>query len=260
MLRSQPLDVFPLWLLYILTALALLAAMEIGYRLAKARRKQKPGETDAGAGAMSAASLALLAFLLAFLVSLGTGFAAERRRLVVTEANAIGTTNLRADYLDEPHRTQSRDLLREYTDVRLAALDPEQRAAAVARSEEIHDELWAIVKAIAVESPLPTIALYIESVNEVIDLHAERVAFGVDIRLPPFLLLGAYVVALFTTFLVGVQSGYGEEHSYLAQFVMVLILSVVLLLIVDLDRAHEGLIRVPQFAMMDLQRQLNAGQ
>ena len=260
MLRSQPLDVFPLWLLYILTALALLAAMEIGYRLAKARRKQKPGETDAGAGAMSAASLALLAFLLAFLVSLGTGFAAERRRLVVDEANAIGTANLRADYLDEPHRTESRDLLREYTDIRLAAVDLNQRPAAVARSEEIHDELWAIVKVIAVESPLPTIALYIESVNEVIDRHAERVHFGVDIRIPPFLLLGAYVVALFTTFLVGLQSGYGEERAYLAQFVMILILSVVLLLIVDLDRAQEGLIRVPQLPLLDLQRQLNAGQ
>ena len=141
MLTSQPLDVVPLWLLYILTVLALLGTMEIGHRLARARRRKSPGETDAGAGAMAAATLALLAFLLAFLVSLGTGFAAERRRLVVAEANAIGTANLRADYLDEPYRTQSRDLLREYTDMRLAAVDLTQRAAAVARSEEIHDEL-----------------------------------------------------------------------------------------------------------------------
>jgi hypothetical protein len=246
--------------LYVLTVLALLAAMEIGYRLAKANRRTSPGETDAGAGAMAAASLALLAFMLAFLVSLGTGFAAERRRLVVAEANAIGTANLRADYLDEPYRTESRDLFREYTNVRLAAVDLTQRPAAVARSEEIHDELWAIVKVIAVESPLPTIALYIDSVNEVIDRHPERLALGVDIRIPPILLLGAYVVALLTTFLVGVHSGYSEERSYLAQFVMVLILSLVLLLIVDLDRSHEGLIRVSQLPLMDLQRQLNAGQ
>ena len=260
MLTNQPLDAIPLGLLYILTVLAMLATMEIGYRLARARRRNSADKTDAGAGAMAAASLALLAFLLAFLVSLGSGFAAERRRLVIAEANAIGTANLRADYLDEPYRTQSRDLLREYTDMRLEAYYPTPSAAAITRSEEIHDELWAIVKVIAVESPLPTVALYIDSVNDLIDRHPERLAYGVDIRIPPILLLGAYVVALLTTFLVGVQSGYGEERSYLAQFVMVLILSLVLLLIVDLDRSHEGLIRVSQLPLLDLQRQLNAGQ
>ena len=69
---------------------------------------------------------------------------------------------------------------------------------------------------IAVESPLPTISLYISAVNEVIDLHAERVAVGIDIRIPPTILLGVYIVALFTTFLVGVQTGYGEKRNYLA--------------------------------------------
>ena len=65
---------------------------------------------------MSGASLALLAFLLAFVVSMGSGIATERRQLVMAEANAIGTAYLRAGYLDEPYRTEARDLLREYTD------------------------------------------------------------------------------------------------------------------------------------------------
>jgi uncharacterized membrane protein (Fun14 family) len=58
-------------------------------------------------------------------------------------------------------------------------------------------------------------------------------------------------------FLVGVQTGYGERRNYLALVVLVLILSVVFLLIVDLDRSQEGLLRVNQQAMIDLQRQLN---
>jgi uncharacterized membrane protein (Fun14 family) len=61
-------------------------------------------------------------------------------------------------------------------------------------------------------------------------------------------------------FLVGVQTGYGERRNYLALVVLVLILSVVFLLIVDLDRSQEGLLRVNQQAMIDLQRQLNAPQ
>ena len=227
--------------LYILTVLAMLATMEVGYRLTKARQRKSPDKTDAGVGAMSGASLALVAFLLAFVVSLGSDIATERRQLVMAEANAIGTTYLRAGYLDEPYKTEARDLLREYTDLRLAAhLDPAQLAAVITRSEEIHNELWASAEVLAVESPLPTISLYISAVNEVIDLHAERVAVGVDIRIPPTVLLGVYIVALFTMFLVGVQSGYGEKRNYVALVVLVLILSVVFLLIVDLDRAQEG--------------------
>ena len=209
---------------------------------------------------MSGASLALLAFLLAFVVSMGSGIATERRHLVMAEANAIGTTYLRAGYLDEPYKTEARDLLREYTDLRLAAhLDAAQLATVITRSEEIHNELWASAEVIAVESPLDTISLYIGAVNEVIDLHAERVAIGMDIRIPPTILLGVYIVALFTMFLVGVQTGYGEKRNYLALVVLVLILAVVFLLIVDLDRAQDGLLRISQLPLIDLQRQLNLG-
>ena len=126
--------------------------------------------------------------------------------------------------------------------------------------EEIHNELWASAEKIAVESPTPTTSLYLSSLNEVIDRHAERVAVGVDIRIAPSVLLGLYVVALFATFLVGVQSGDGETRNYLAHIVLVLILSVVFLLIVDLDRAQEGLLQVNHQVMFDLQRQLNVGQ
>lgn len=257
-MTGQPLDAIPMWLLYILTVLAMLATMEVGYRLTRARQRKFPDKTDAGVGTMVGASLALLAFLLAFVVGFGATIFNERRQLVVDEANAIGTTYLRAGYLEEPYKTDSRDLLREYTDLRLTALDPAQRAAALTRSGQIHDELWTRAETIAREDPWATTALYIVSLNEVIDLHAERVAVGLGIRVPPTVLLGLYIVALFTMFLVGVQSGYGEKRNYLALIVLVLILSVVFLLIVDLDRAQDGLLRVPQQPMIDLQRQLNS--
>jgi hypothetical protein len=257
MMTGQPLDVIPMWALYFLTVLALLATMEIGYRLTRARQRKAPDKTDAGVGTMVGASLALLAFLLAFVVGFGATIFNERRQLVVNEANAIGTTYLRAGYLQEPYKTDSRDLLREYTDLRLTALDPAGRAAALTRAEQIHDELWTRAETIAREDPWDTTSLYIASLNEVIDQHAERVALGLGIRVPPTVLLGLYIVALFTTFLVGVQTGYGEKRNYLAMVVMVLILSVVFFLIVDLDRAQEGFLQVPQQPLIDLQRQLN---
>jgi hypothetical protein len=244
--------------MYLLTVLFMFAAMEGGYRLGKTRLRESIAKPDTpGVGAIVGATLALLAFLLAFVVGFAATIFNERRVFVVDEANAIGTAYLRAGYLEEPYRTESRDLLLEYIDTRLDARDPEKREVASGRSEEIHNELWSRAELIARENPSDTIAIYLESINEVIDLHTERIHVGVDLRVPPTILFGLYLVAVGTMFLVGMGSAYRENRNYIALIVLILILSVVFLLIVDLDRSQDGLLRVPQRALFDLQRQLN---
>lgn len=256
-MMGQPLDSIPIPVVYLLTVLVLLAAMEGGFRLTKLLQRKRSAESDPGVGALVGATLALLAFLLAFVVGFAGTIFNERRQLVVDEANAIGTTYLRAGYLDEPYASDSRTLLREYVGMRVDAIDLEKRASAIDRSEQIHNELWTRAEEIARENPFDTVALYIESLNEMIDLHSERVAVGIGIRVPPTVLLGLYLVAIGTMFLVGINSGYHERRNIIALIVLVLILSVVFLLIVDLDRSTEGLLRVPQQPLFDLQRQLN---
>jgi hypothetical protein len=257
-MTSLSFDALPIWSIYLLTILVLLAVMEAGYRLAKFSQQKEPVKSDPMVGATAGATLALLAFLLAFIVSYAANISSQRRTLVIEEANAIGTAYLRAGYLDEPYRKESRDLLREYVDMRLATLDSQMLVGAVVtRSEEIHNELWSRAEQIARESPLDTTSLYISAVNDVIDIHTERIIYGIDIRVPATVLLGLYIVAMFTMFLVGMQSGYAEKRNLIASIVLVLILSVVFFLIVDLDRSQEGLMRVPQQALYDLQRQIN---
>ena len=72
---------------------------------------------------------------------------------MIQEANAIGTTYLRSGYLDEPYRTELAGSVREYVDLRLAALDPAKLEMAITRSEQIHNELWKSAETIA-GSPL----------------------------------------------------------------------------------------------------------
>jgi hypothetical protein len=257
MLNGLFLDSIPEMAVYILSTLLFLTAMELGYQLGKTMNRKSPAKSDAGEGTIVAATLALLAFILAFVVSSALGIFTERRQLVIQEANAIGTTYLRAGYLDEPYRTESRDLLRKYVDLRLAALDPAKLEMAITRSEQIHNELWKSAETIARESPSETIALYISSLNEVIDLHTERINVGLVIRVPPVVIFGMYLVALLTLFLAGMQSGYAENRNLIAQIILVLVLSIVFLLIIDLDRSSQGLLQVPQQALINLQRQLN---
>src|SRR4051794_3349497 len=66
-------------------------------------------------GILQAALLGLVGLLLAFALSLAVSRYEDRRTNVVDEANAIGTTYLRAQTLSEPVRSRSLDLLIRYT-------------------------------------------------------------------------------------------------------------------------------------------------
>jgi hypothetical protein len=256
-MNTQPLDTIPIWVIYPLSVLVFMLILEGGYWLGKFLKRKFAVRTDAGVGAISAATLALLAFLLAFTVSFAMGVFTERRHAVVNEANAIGTTYLRAGFLEEPYRIESRDLLREYVDIRLAA-DTETLEAAIIRSEEIHDELWQRAETAVVQNPNPNTALYISSLNDVIDMHTEILVVGFAVRVPPALLLGMYVVGMFAMLITGIGGGYIENRNFIAQLVLVLVLAIVFYLIIDLDRSSQGLLRVPEDAMIALQQNLNS--
>ncbi len=253
---TQFLDQIPLWASYLLTVLVLLLALEGGYRLGGYVQKRWPDQDTTNVNTMVAASLAFLGFLLAFLISMAVNLFNERLHLVIDEGNAIGTTYLRAGYIAEPIATESRQLLREYVSQRLALTEPGQFDLAVSRSQEIQDELWYRAVALAKDHPDPVTGLYISALNDLIDLHTERVIIRFYVRVPQSVMIGVYLVAVLTLILIGVQGSYTGKRNYLALIIMVLILSVVFLLIIDLNRPNQGLIQVPQKALLDLQQQL----
>jgi hypothetical protein len=178
--------------------------------------------------------------------------------MVVTEANAVGTAYLRAGFLDEPDRTSSRDLLREYVEVRLAAAaDPEALLeSAMTRSEEIHGELWSIVEEqVRQGNESDIMALYVESVNEVIDVHSLRLT-AATMRLPRLLGLVLYAATILSFLLVGVANSSDKERDQIGLTIFALAFVAVLMIIVDLDRPQQGLLTVSQQAMSDLLRQM----
>ena len=82
-------------------------------------------------GVLQAALLGLVGLVLAFGLALAVGRYESRRAAVVDDANAIGTTYLRAETLQEPIRTQSLRLLVRYTDtsIRLSNAIPGSTAS-----------------------------------------------------------------------------------------------------------------------------------
>src|SRR5262245_17794876 len=136
-------DFVPIWSVFPLTVLVVFLAIEGGLRLGRRRSDGSAQEDRQSVGQVVAATLSLLAFLLAFTFSLAASRFETRRTLVVDEANAIGTTYLRAAMLPEPHREAIRTLLREYTDVRLEAVQPGKLDESIRRSKELQARLWS---------------------------------------------------------------------------------------------------------------------
>jgi hypothetical protein len=254
------LDNLPIWGVYIATVVLVLIVAEIGFRIGLWFQQRSK---DSGKAPLSSAvvgsMLGLMAFLLAFCIGIVINQHNGRKEMVVTEANAVGTAYLRAGFLAESDRDSSRDLLREYVEVRLAAaVNPSELESALMRSEEIHNQLWAIVEQnVAQGKESDIMALFVESINEVIDVHSLRLA-AVNLRLPRQFGRMLYAATLLSFLLVGVASSANGKRDFMAILLFALIYVTVFVIIVDLDRPQEGFLTVSQSALSDLLRQMTA--
>ena len=251
-------DIFPVWGVYLGTVVLVLVAAEIGFRTGVwfQNRDSSAGKTPM-TGAVVGGMLGLMAFLLAFCIGIVINQHNGRKAMVVTEANAVGTAFLRAGFLSESDRTLSRDLLREYVNIRLAAAsDPALIESTLTRSEAIHGQLWSIVEDAASEGQdTELFALFVESINEVIDIHTLRLA-AIDLRLPRVLGMVLYAATILSFLLVGVASSADGTRDPVAILLFALAFVAVFMIVVDLDRPQEGLLTVSQTALSDLLKQM----
>jgi hypothetical protein len=102
------------------------------------------------------------------------------------------------------------------------------------------------------------VALYIDSLNQLIDMHAVRVQAGTRSRIPVIMWAGLLVMSLLSMAAVGYQSGLSNTRRSPVKLVMILAFTIVLALIADLDRSQQGLLRVGQQAMIDVQRMIDS--
>jgi len=206
-------------------------------------------------GVLQGALLSLVGLVLAFGLALAVGRYESRRAAVVDDANAIGTTYLRAQTLAEPMRTQSLDRLRRYTDtsIRLSGEVPGSAGSrdAIADGDRLHRELWRLAGQALVDAPVDSAPrLYLETLNELIDMQTVRLA-GLNNRVPgPVLtveVVGAAIALGLLTFYLSLL-GRGVTTVVLAAGLVTMLLFVTF----DLDRPTRGLIEVPDTPLTSL--------
>jgi hypothetical protein len=97
----------PLWLIFLVSVILIFAASDIGRFIRRRFDMQEGGNAETLEGAM----LGLLALLVGFTFAIALSHFDERRNALLTEANAIHATALRARLLPAPHGSECVRLL-----------------------------------------------------------------------------------------------------------------------------------------------------
>ena len=244
---------------FIVGMIALFAvSVEGGFRIG--RRARAGEERKSQAGTVLGAMLALLGFLLAISFSIAENRFAQRKALVLEEANAIGTAALRADFLPPEQTEKAERWFEKYIQLRLDLARQEiPLETALARSQTLQHRLWEAAETAAERHPRSVpLGLFVDSLNEVIDLQQERVTVGVHFRLPPSLLWLLLLVAELSMLTLGYYFGLGGERSWPTAAAVVLAFAAVIVLIVDLDQVNQRLFSVTQEPLIDTLQSIEA--
>lgn len=252
-----PLDFIPLLGIFALTFSLVLIALEAGRRIGRVHgANTEPGNTSS-VGSMTSSSLALLAFLLAFTFSVAAERFDVRRTTLLDEVNAIGTTFLRASTLPEPQAVQARAWLRDYVDERLEVVRSRDVEHLVRRSEELHGQLWSSAASFARANPDSIVAgLYLQTLNEMIDLHTKRVSGALRARIPLVIWVVLAAVTVIGMLQMGYQMGLDGARIPLLAPAFALAFAAVIYLIADLDRPRGGMVQVSQLPMEELRQSM----
>jgi hypothetical protein len=210
---------------------------------------------------VTVALLGLLAFFLATTFGMASSRYFARRQILLSEVNAIETTFLRANLIAEPHRTQCQEFLKKYVSVR-ASLAPDVRVVSrmLEQSELLQSQLWQQATDLAKSHSNPVIdALFIASLNNLIDLHTMRTTTALQYHIPISIWVSLLFLAVIATMAVGYQFGLSNAHSYIIYLVLALGISVTITMIADFDSITKGSLLVSQRPMQELQQRLNGG-
>jgi hypothetical protein len=247
------------WALFVLLFVSLLVVLEFGHRLRPRAWALSEDEVREPLEATRDSVSLLLSLLLGFTLAMALPRYEDRKKLLVDEANSIGTTALRAQMLPEPARGKILSVLSAYVDARVnfstADLHGDELQRSLDRTKQLQNEMWKQSVSVAQQNPTPITSLFIQSLNESIDLSEKRLA-TLENRIPnaDWLLLGLVSVMSCVTI--------GAAERRLLWFVMVvspLTIAIVMALIADLDSPRTGLIQIGQQSLRRVQQDLRAG-
>jgi hypothetical protein len=162
------------WAVFLVVIALMLAFAEAGFRLGLRLYVSKDEARKGQIGGIQGAVLGLLGLLLGFTFAMAVDRFNTRRSLVLEEANAVGTTYLRASLLPDAHVAPVKDLLRRYVDVRVTyqPLMDDRQARRGLLSADIRKNFGNTPQRRRGRNPIT--ATFIETLNDTGDADSKR--------------------------------------------------------------------------------------
>lgn len=239
--------------------LLVMLAATLGRWLGRRRLRQTDADSIDGTGTIDAALFGMFGLLLAFTFNSAIDRFVERRTLITTEANAIGTAWLRVDLLPAEHQPGLRQLYRDYLQARIDARQLVRREDLVPL-QRLQQQIWqATVAALADHRGPPITGIVLDPVNEFVDISTER---WVAARTHPPRIVFSLLLVL--AMVCGLLAGYGTAVAQRPYRLHVGLFAgacaVVVYVILDVEFPRAGLIRVDSIdeVLLDLRQELEA--
>ena len=242
--------------------LAVMIPILIGQRYGQHRKKKSEDVPQAPVGAVVGAAFGLLAFMLAITFQITANRFDTRKQLLLEEVTNIRSTYLRAGLIPEPFRDNTKKMLVEYVDLRVdLAKDFSKLNIGLIRSQQILDSLWKYTEVLAEQDRSSEVyALYTTSVNDIVDSYNQRIAVGLQYRIPGTVLVVLFIISFFSMVVLGYQLGISGKGNFWLILLLSFIFAIVMFLILALDQPEKGLASVSQQPMFTLQEQLHSKQ
>jgi hypothetical protein len=248
---SEPLTFFG-------TALLLLLAAELGFRMGRGEPPALVEHRRSQASAIQTSVLGLLALLLGFTFSMSAARFELHKQLAMDEANAINTAALRASLLPQPYQGELRKLFTPYLQVRLDFLDadPDQTQDLERRSRELQQHMWEQASlAIAADPQGVANLLLAPALTDMFGIAAKRAAAKRG-QVPLAVLRLLYFAGGMAFLLIGYGQGLSSLRVLKLVVILAALVAAVMTLIIDFDRPRGGLIQISQQGLEELQQSL----
>lgn len=240
--------------LFFVTVILLWVAGRVGAALRSQLNFPELERTDFGI--VLGAILTLLGLIIGFTFSMATTRYDQRKNLEEEEANAIGTEYVRVDFLAEGDAARLKELLRNYTQLRVEfynARNGQNLDQINAETAKMQDELWTTVARAARVQPTPLAALASMGMNDVLNSQGYTQAAWWN-RIPTSAWILLFLIGMLSTGLLG----YGARGKWtMLSMVLLLAIGSSFFLIADIDSPRGGVIHVRSVNLDALNSSLN---
>ncbi len=228
--------------------LALWVANEVGFRVGRHFHTSETEIQRSVGNSLKASIFGLVALLLGFSFSATSNRYELRQRVVLDQANAVGTCYQRAGLLDDTSRDRIQEILRRYLQTRVDQYREGDSPSAFAKYQGLVNDtlaqLWSTIEDVNRQYPdMVRNSHIVPAANEVIDLSSTRTWANRN-HLPDPVLLLLLMCVVISGVLLGHSSGQSGRRHIGLWIASNLLFGLVLFIVLDFDRPQTGLIRV----------------